>query len=138
MNWIVCDASERAHFITSDAPLCVYLPTGQGRAICGAGFGRPEVQISFPVSPKVLLFIDWRHGRESHFRTRVNDGFAYEMNKRMAWNAERFLVSAIRDPVVRTLIGEAKATAGKPKLDRSSFGALISDRIRVALDRFNA
>lgn len=135
MNWIVCDAPAQHHFVTSDAPVCVYLPTGSGTAIFGGGFGRDEVQISFPVSPKVLLFIDRRHGKESHFRTSANERFVHEMNKRMVWNAERFLISSIRDSVVRALTNEARATVGQPKLDRRAFGAMISDRIRAALDR---
>lgn len=134
MNWIVCDAPAHSHFVTSDAPVCAYLPTGPGRAVLGAGFGRANVQISFPVSPKVLLLIERRHGRESHFRVSVNESFVYEMNKRMAWNAERFLVSSVRDSVVHTLVEQARVTASQRKLDRRSPGALISDKMRAAFD----
>jgi hypothetical protein len=135
MNWIICDAPANSHFVTSDAPVCVYLPTGPGRAVLGAGFGHPEVQISFPVSPKVLLLLDWQHGRERHYRVRAKERFTHEMNKRMAWNAERFLVSSIRDPRVQTLLERAKVTASQPKLDRVSYGALISKRLATAFDK---
>jgi hypothetical protein len=135
MNWIICDAPAQSHFATSDAPVCVYLPTGPGKAIFGGGFGRADVQISFPISPKVLLFLDWQHGRERHFRVSVNDSFVYEMNKRTAWNAERFVVSSIRDSVMHGLVEQACVTVSQPKLDRQSFSALISDRLRAALDK---
>jgi len=79
------------------------------------------------------VFTDWEHGQERHFRTRVNKDFVFEMNKRMAWNAERAVLSAIRDPTITVLVDEAKATVGQPKLDRRSFGALISKRIGAAL-----
>jgi hypothetical protein len=88
MNWIVCDAPANVHFVTSDAPVCVYLPTGHDTAIFGGGFGRVDVQISFPVSPKMLLLLDWRHGKESHFRVSVDESFVFEMNRHMTWNAE--------------------------------------------------
>jgi hypothetical protein len=135
MNWIVCDAPTCSHFVTSDAPMCVYLPTGAETAIIGGGFGRPDVQISFPISPKVLLLIDWRHGKESHFRVSAGTSFVSTMNWRMAWNAERFVISSIRDPVVRTQINQAKVTASRPKLDRRSLGALISRRMEDAFDK---
>jgi hypothetical protein len=135
MNWIICDAPNGSHFVTSETPVCCFLATGPGRAKLGAGFGDSAVEVSFPVSPKVLLLLDWKHRRENHFRSPVNERFLHEMNTRMAWNAERFLVSSIRDAAVQALVEKAKVTSSQPKMDRKFAGALISARLSTLLDK---
>jgi hypothetical protein len=40
MNWTICRAPRDCFFITSDMPLCVFLPTGQSYGRFGSGFGQ--------------------------------------------------------------------------------------------------
>jgi hypothetical protein len=46
MNWIICDAPNGSHFVTSDTPVCSFLPTAPKRAKLGVGFGMRNVEVS--------------------------------------------------------------------------------------------
>ena len=57
MHWGIRYIKGDHFFITSDAPLNVFVPTDDDRAIFGGGLAQPAVQVAFPLSPKVCLLI---------------------------------------------------------------------------------
>lgn len=56
-HWCLCKASEPLFFITCDAPVVVFNLHGS-QAQFGGGLTLPNVEITFPISPKVCLLLD--------------------------------------------------------------------------------
>ena len=114
LNWCLCRASSDEPFVTSDSPVCVFAPMGGGQAVFGAGFARPRVQITFPISPSVCLLLDRQH---SVGRMAVGSARTRELNWKTAWNAERFVIAAHKSSRVHALVDECKVTRTLPKVD---------------------
>jgi hypothetical protein len=126
MAWSLC-VSERAPFITSDTPVCIFLPVGNGRAIFGAGFAEHLAEVTIPLSPTVCLLISHR---SSQRRIRASEARVYEYNRRAAYIAERFMISTLQTRRVEALAAEAKRTLAFPKIDKDEFGALVREGMR--------
>ena len=71
LNWCLCLAPEREFFVTSDAPVNVFLPEGSG-ARFGGGFASEAVQVAFPISPNIYLFLDRKHSQKGGELTSAN------------------------------------------------------------------
>ena len=127
MNWTICQAPIGSFFITSDMPLCVFVPTGKGRGKFGGGFEEKEVQVTFPVTPQVLLLIDWKD-RQHHMR--VGEAFVREKNEHMARIAERWVIAHTRSRTVETLVKTAAVSRKYPKLDPTVIGREVASRLR--------
>jgi hypothetical protein len=127
MNWTICRAPQGSFFITSDMPLCVFLPTGPGQGRFGAGFGQKQVQVTFPITPKLLLLIDWKR-RQPHMA--VSKEFVREKNEHMALNAERWVIANIRTKNFENLFKRARGTRLMPKFDRRVVSADAAKRLR--------
>jgi len=119
--------SARALFITGDTPVCIFLPTGRGRAIFGAGFAHPQSEVTVPLSPHVCLLISHRSSqrRIGASEKRVND-----FNARAAHIAERFVISTVQSRRTEELVSYARRTLELPKIDRQEFGALAREGLR--------
>jgi len=126
MSWTICRAPNDSFFISSDMPLCVILPTGVNSAILGAGFGQKEVEITFPVSPRVLLLIDWKR-RQRHMT--VSEAFVREKNKHMALIAERWVIGHVESRTIKALVQNCATTRDLPKLDRRIAGRLFASKL---------
>jgi hypothetical protein len=114
MNWHLFRAPQGTYFITSDTPLCVFVPMGHGAEGFGAGIGRESAQVTFPISPSILLLLDWRRNQR---RAAIGKNFVREANRRMAWSAERYVISNIRSRTTAELVRKAAATRNHPKMD---------------------
>jgi hypothetical protein len=115
MNWCLCQAPANRHFVTSDSPVCVFSRPLPGYAAFGSGLIRPDTEITFPISPKLVLLISWRYKQTKAY---VSSGaFVREMNRRMAWSAQRYVISPFCSRSTTELVREASATTRQPKMD---------------------
>ncbi len=114
MNWCLCLAPASKHFLTSDSPVCVFFRPAPGQAGFGAGLMHSNAEVTFPISPRVILLLSWRRKQK---RASVSTGFVHEMNRRMAWSAERFVISPLCSRLTTELVREASATRNLPKMD---------------------
>jgi hypothetical protein len=60
-NWCVCRAPSHEYYITGDCPLVCFVLKENGKAMFGAGFRLPNVEVSFPLTPEICLYLDRRH-----------------------------------------------------------------------------
>lgn len=114
MNWSICHTKGKRFFVTNDTPLNVFVQTEKGRAIFGGGFGLPNVEIAFPLSPKLCLWLDKRKG--PRYRIMGAD-FVEEVNRRTIHMAERFVISPYKSNRIQRVVREFAAHYGKPKID---------------------
>jgi len=114
MNWYIVVSGEDDYFFTSDSPVNVFCRDKDGRAFFGGGFALPNVEVSFPISPRVCLKIDQRYeGCRG-----VGKLYVREMNRRASHMAERFIFSAYRTEETDKISGEFSYTQNLPKMDK--------------------
>jgi Protein of unknown function (DUF4238) len=128
MNWCLCYAPTKTFFVTSDTPLCIYARTSRDKALLGAGIGLPNALMTFPISPTVCLLLDRRH---TNRRMAVGKQFVRAANNRMAANAERLIISPYKNDTIGSLVHKYSFTRQFPKIDRSTFGRIFSQRLKV-------
>jgi hypothetical protein len=92
----------------------IFVQMGHESAIFGGGLALPNVQISFPLSPNVCLWIS-RKPTPKYERMRAD--FVTEINRRSAAMAERFVISPYRSNNIQRMVKEFAPLYGKPKLD---------------------
>jgi hypothetical protein len=74
MTWIFLTSDKRQSFLTNDNPLFFFE---------GMGIGRPESEITFPISSRVTLWATWRKNlREGYIAAK--DSIIREINRRTA------------------------------------------------------
>jgi len=113
MKWCLCRAPRTRFFITSDAPVNLFVPRGD-KAIFGAGYGLQAAEIAFPLSPDVCLYLSRRSAPP---RRSVSQAFVNEMNKRASVMAERFVFSHVRSRTVQAMVSGFAFTRQLPKVD---------------------
>jgi len=114
MRWCLCRAPQGVFFITSDSPVNVFVLRGH-MALFGAGYKLEAVEIAFPISPEVCLYLRRKGGQ---LRRSVSQAFVREVNRRTAAMAERFVFSHVRSRVVQALVAEFAFTREMAKVDR--------------------
>lgn len=81
MTWRFLTYDQKPAFLTSDDPVFYFT---------NIGIGKPESEITFPLSSHVALWASWRSDlAEGYFSTNIQA--VKEINRRTAYNAERFL-----------------------------------------------
>lgn len=113
MNWCLCTSPEGSSFVTSDAPLTILSRRGP-LARFGGGLALPTTEVTFPISPRVCLLLDRRRIQS---RRRVSRTVVSDINRRTAFNAERFVIAHLRSKAIERLVQEAARTRSLPKLD---------------------
>jgi hypothetical protein len=121
MDWGMGEAPKDTFYLTGDTPLCVFLPSDDGRASFGGGFGQKAVEVTFPLSPNRCLFIRRQASTQLSLR---------EINRRTAHVAEQYVISPYRSPPADAFVEHARQTHGLPKMDREEFGRVA----RMALE----
>jgi len=114
MTWSICAVQNKRFFVIGDAPMVVFAQTDKHKAIFGAGFGLPNVEIAFPLSPKLCLWMDKR--KSARYRI-VGADFVEEVNRRSIHMAERFVISPYKSNRIQNVVKEFAAHYGKPKID---------------------
>ena len=115
MNWCLCRAPSNTYFITSDYPLVCFVLNDDGSAKFGGGFGLPNAEVTFPLSPTKCLYLDRKHRHRYKAISKTN---LQEINKRTAWAAERFIISHIRSKYVRRLNEWSSESRKLPIIDK--------------------
>jgi hypothetical protein len=113
--WCLCTAPPGWNFITSDSPVVVRFRKGDGVAF-GGGFGHPTAQVTFPISPRVCLYLS----RTFRFKTvSVNSTVLKNVNRRTAINAERYVFASQLSEGIEKLIKKYSFTRKQPRLDKA-------------------
>lgn len=114
MYWCLCDSRPyNGRFITCDAPVNAFFYE-DGKAGFGGGLGRPDVEVSIPISPYVCLSLD-RKRNEKIRKAKVS--FVREINRRTAHQAERYIYSSINTQRVARTVELGSVTLGLPLID---------------------
>jgi Protein of unknown function (DUF4238) len=101
-------------FATSDSPVNVFASRNDGVALFGAGFGLANVQIFFPISPTLGLYLS-RERKPPLVRT--SGRRIIDLNRRCVYMAERFVFSPHRSARIARHIKEFASTRGAERLD---------------------
>jgi hypothetical protein len=84
MNWCICRAPSESFFITSDCPCVPFVLNADGSAIIVAGFGQDNVEITFPLTPSICLYLSKKPMKR--YRA-IHKNLVKEFNKRTAHGA---------------------------------------------------
>ena len=82
MTWRIVLADADNRFLTSDNPASFFE---------AYGLGKPEAEITFPLSSDMALFASWQGPRERLITVQATPSLVKEANRRVASGAERFL-----------------------------------------------
>ncbi len=82
MTWIFLTCDEKPAFLTCDNPVFYFT---------SIGIGKPESEISFPISSYIMLWATWRRDLLEGRYVPVSSQIIKEMTRRIASNATRFV-----------------------------------------------
>jgi hypothetical protein len=128
MNWSVCTTVGNNFFITSDAPVNVFLPLGDRKVIFGGGFGMPQVEVMFPVAPKICILMTYK--TLDAFK-RQGAEFVNAMNKRTVYMAQQYIISPYKSNRINKLVEKAGELFHKPKIDKDSIRERFKKNIKI-------
>ena len=96
MTWIFLTAEKRQPFLTNDNPVFFFE---------SLGVGRPESEITFPISSTIALWATWRKNLVEGYAT-AKYAVIREINKRTASAATKYVYYSIAAPWVVSLINK--------------------------------
>lgn len=94
MPWVFVEAPEGEFLLTCDMPVSLTAPRRRGPV----GFGSPDAEIAFPLSPKVCLIASWI--KKVDRCVMAPKGFVEQVNLRVQDNAEKEVYSSRKDPSI--------------------------------------
>ena len=115
MYWCLCTGPEEWNFLTSDSPVVVRFGKGNGIAF-GGGFGHPTAQVTFPISPRVCVYLSRNHRWKV---VPVDSTFVKNANRRTAINAERYVFASQIIEGIEKLAKKYSFTRKQPRLDKN-------------------
>jgi hypothetical protein len=127
MNWCRCFAPQEESFVTSDTPLNIFHQEG-ALASFGGGLALSDVEVSFPISPRICLCFD-RRSRQS--RRNVGIAFVRRINRRIAFGAERIVIANVRSRRLEQLVRDASRSGKGPKFDRRAIRRWFDQRLAL-------
>lgn len=128
MYWCLCSAPSGSAFITSDSPVVVRFRKNAGLAF-GGGFGHPTAQVTFPISPKVCLYLSRTFNCKA---TLVKSTVVKKLNRRTAINAERYVFASERITGIEKLVRKYAFTRNQPRVDTKEFIEHIRNRMKTS------
>ena len=95
MNVAFLVADKGAKFVTSDDPCNLFNPDLQWQRFCGLGLAQKKIQVTLPLSPKILLCMSWSNLRGYIFwkKSRVQ-----ENNRMVVGSCYKYFVSDCPKP----------------------------------------
>lgn len=84
MTWLFLTCEKFPAFLTCDNPVFYFQ---------GIGVGKPESEITFPISSNIVLWVTWRSDIQEGYSPIKNQAIK-EINRRTATNATRFIYHA--------------------------------------------
>jgi Protein of unknown function (DUF4238) len=94
MTWRLVISDETNRFLTSDNPAYFFE---------AYGLGKPETEVTFPLSSDLALLASWQGPREGLIMVQAKPVLVKEVNRRVASGAERFVFYHERRDWVATL-----------------------------------
>ncbi|MFH1259731.1 MAG: DUF4238 domain-containing protein [Elusimicrobiota bacterium] len=113
LNWTLYIAKDNRFFITNDSPINIFLQVNDKKAIF-AGIGRKNVEVSFPLSSKICIFMCRKKMPSIQY---VGCQEVEEINRRTVARANRFIYSTYRSNRIKKLIQKCPVLYGQKKLD---------------------
>jgi hypothetical protein len=99
MTWTFLTFEDRPAFLTCDNPVFWFGGIGIG--------GRPESEISFPISSHMILWLSWKKDvSEGYYQ--ATEAIVKEMNRRTALNATRYLYHALDEAWILPFVLKGK------------------------------
>lgn len=83
MTWCFLTFDDEPMFLTCDNPVFYF---------SDLGIGKPESEVTFPISSNITLFLTWRNYIEGYYP--ITTQACKEINRRTAFNATRFIYHA--------------------------------------------
>lgn len=110
MTISLIESPKGKEFITGDTPVVIYFPEYQGRKPYGVGFADKEIEITFPITPDLLLFASWQ---PSNRGTQIGLDLLNEFNRRTVIMADKYLYSRTEDKdTIKIISNNAAIEAG--------------------------
>ena len=119
LYWCLSTAPPASEFISCDSPIVVVFKE-ENKMGLGGGFGHPNVEVSFPLSPKICLTLDRRTNLK---RKILGDSAVLELNRRALALAERYIFSAQKSEYVHKLVKVFAGTRSMPKVSINALRA---------------
>jgi hypothetical protein len=91
MNFSLIRAPSEMRFITCDSPVAFYIPNYENKRPYGVGFLDKEIEISIPLTPKILLFVSWKQKEENKMASPED---VIEFNRRTIIMSDHFIYSS--------------------------------------------
>jgi hypothetical protein len=122
-----------AAFLTSDQPVALYFPDPELPRGQGIGIADPRVEISFPLSSRLLARLDW--SRERAEDREVGSEVVDEFNRRTVVMASRLVFSAQESESAREMVAQLTHCSAGGGLETRSGpeGALFLSTFRPVL-----
>jgi hypothetical protein len=96
MTWTFLTFDEKPVFLTCDNPLFYFL---------SIGIGKPNSEITFPISSNVTLLATWRSNLPNDY-IKINMQIVKELNRRTTSNASRFVYSGYDEPWISSFVAK--------------------------------
>jgi hypothetical protein len=117
MHWCII-RPKHGFFITSDNPVVQWIDPKTRHPIYGDhGFRHKTVEVTFPLSPKAVLFAAWRSVQKEFHLDRDD---VLSINKMRASHADRYLFTHVRSKALKRLAIEFKGS--RPRRTTEGFG----------------
>lgn len=104
MTWVFFVSSKKQRFLTNDNPIFFFE---------GLGIGKPESEITFPLSSNVTLWATWLNSKEGYIPAK--DAIVREINRRTASAATRYVYYSEEAQWVVNLANKKKFRLNKLK-----------------------
>lgn len=124
MRWTILNAPPDYFFVTSDSPVNVFFREGK-HASFGGGLLRRTAQITFPIGPRNCLLFTWL---PLESRIKVARDYVDEINRRAAFQAERWIISPFKSNRILRIVAKAAKQTPPTKLDRKALVELSRNR----------
>lgn len=118
----ICVTNVSTMYATSDSPINVFAPTGDGKAIFGAGFGLPTVEVVFPFSPFHALYLS-RKGEPGWYD--VDGRTVDEFNRRCVRGSDRYIMASYFSKRILRYLEEFKDSYRKSRIDGNEVAAVV-------------
>ncbi|MGJ0510333.1 MAG: DUF4238 domain-containing protein [Methylocystis sp.] len=127
MQWTLLSVTN-GYLITCDNPLIRYVPYQKTHPVYGdGGFAHKEVEVSFPLSPKLMLLMTWQDRLPSFIE--IGREHVERFNELRAFSALEFLYCHLNDSRIQKLANKFKGS--RPRVKAHGFGPKTEGPIEV-------
>jgi len=103
MDFSVLIPPKGSQFITGDTPVSIYHPDYNRVRPYGVGFVDKEIEVTFPLSPELMLYASWNVGKR---KMRLSKDELKEYNRRTVVMADQYIYSNYSDDSLNELVSD--------------------------------